>query len=202
MLEWGMFNPVTLLGLLPLFLCAGGVPFLLSRRVRGWLSRGLRLYGLVWIGASILLAALCLINLANPRLFGFSNGIGAVATLATVPALGLWPAHALTTLLKRHRFAVTALPRQMFVFTYRHHRFLGWLVFATATGHGVYFLLAVPLRAPRMATGLLAWAVLAAGVALGLGFDWLPKRQPVRRDLRIWHVIAALLLLAALLVHV
>src|SRR5690349_16842616 len=147
-----MSNAIALLGLMPLFIGAGAVPFLLSRRVRGALSQGLRIYGLIWIALSGLFALLCLVSLANPRLFAFSNGIGAVATLAAVPALGLWPAHGLYTLFKRSRLPVTALPRQMFIFAYRYHRFLGWLVFATATGHGLYFARVAPWRAPRMAT--------------------------------------------------
>src|SRR5690349_11842692 len=141
-----MATVTTLLGLLPLFLFAGAVPFLVARRVRGGLSRALRVYGTVWIAASILFAVFALVAPPDRRWPALSNGLGAIGTLAAVPALGLWPAHWLHARLRQSGLLVTALARQMFIFTYRHHRFLGWLVFATATAHGVYFALVAPWR--------------------------------------------------------
>ena len=58
---------------------------------------------------------------------------------------------------------------------------LGWLVFATATAHGVYFALVAPWRAPRMASGLLADVLQIAPFAVWWAYMYLALRRVYRQ---------------------
>jgi hypothetical protein len=174
----------------------------LQRMLRASANLVLRVVGLALIGLSLLFAILVLTQAPGHFLQRDSNLIGAGSMLMLIASTGLWGSHRLYLLWRRAEIPFRDLPRRLFLFLRRQHTFLGWVVFATASSHGLYFLLVDSLTVSRMISGLAAWVVLATLAGLGWWIEQGRKRKRSGKTVQWWHTILAAIFLVALFLHI
>ena len=167
-----------------------------------WTSRGLALAGLGALAATLALGGADLLRGLNRAMLADTNTIGTLGVVFSAVALGIRPARYLYAAARRQAPAVRLAAGALVTALRRQHVFLGWVVFATATVHGLYFLGTGRFGGPRVLDGWLAWALLL--VLVGGGWAWAARRadRAWRGTLGRWHLLAALLFLAALVLHV
>ncbi len=165
------------------------------------LGIAVRLLGWGLIAVSALLGGVYFAHILDFQILGYSNTIGDVSKVVAFPALALWAAHQLYRATKRQRTPVQDGIRRAFVFLRRQHAFLGWVVFATASAHGLYFVLLGRFGGSRAITGYLTWLLLLALVGLGWALDLLRRRRPWLANVHVWHILVAAVFLVALLLH-
>lgn len=160
---------------------------------------------LVILGSATVFIFACLAAAKDPRI---AVPIGALTGFASfgiaVYSIHQWSSLNWYRLIKEAPLSVIVQhSREILLFTRRHHKFLGWLVFITATAHAAVFLpeiTAWPLA--RIATGVIAWALLGLLIGLGLWVDRSMKQPRTFKRIRLVHLVTAVVFVVAIVVHV
>ena len=91
--------------------------------------------------------------------------------------------------------------RDFLIFLNKFHIYFGWIVLATATAHGIYFL-ALFSSTPKIISGVMAWFVLVVLVGLGLWIDMSKKKGKYRKNNKYIHITLACLFVILVIVHI
>lgn len=158
-----------------------------------------------WISAVVLITAVLFCGLfclaADRSLLGIANILGVEAFLIGVYSYSQIVARQWYRRVKMHAVQpVARSARALYLLLRTQHRWFGWAVLITATGHSLYFVLHLdrsPL--PYTITGVVAWAIVAGLTVLGLWIDWTPRRS---RRLLLLHLLLGVAFFVAFIMHV
>ncbi|GLV54780.1 hypothetical protein KDH_16270 [Dictyobacter sp. S3.2.2.5] len=132
-----------------------------------------------------------------------SNLAGKVAVIVMLASLALWVCRQLYILIKKRNIRpFQGILRQFFLFFRKSHPLWGWIVLTTATIHAAYYFLPFTRLTPRMQTGIVAWIILACLVVFGLRYQSALRNRTLHKNIRLWHVITAVVFVIVALIHV
>ncbi len=133
---------------------------------------------------------------------GLSNQLGAWSVLAACLAVGIWVSRKMYIQVKKRKVPDFDLAKQTLLYLRKHHILLGWATIATASAHGIYYLLLYPNRRGEIYTGLIAWLALAMLIGLGVWLDYRLAAKKSPKQVRMYHITLAVIFILAMFLHV